>query len=74
LQKGRPTQNKRQRERAQADRRQQKAQRRQASKARRAASPRPEGEDPDLAGIRPGPQPNPYGDDDFGDETTKKDE
>ena len=63
MQKSRPTQNKRQRERAQADRRQQKTERRAAAKARRDATPRVQGEDPDIAGIRPGPQPNPYGDD-----------
>ncbi len=62
MHKSRPTQNKRQRERAQAELRKHKAERRQASKARRAATPRPEGEDPDIAGIRPGPQPSPYGD------------
>ena len=62
MQKSRPTQNKRQRERAQAERRQQKAQRRQEASVRRSAAPRAEGEDPDIAHIRPGPQPNPYGD------------
>ena len=64
MQKSRPTQNKRQRERALQDRRKVTAERRQASKARRAAAgPRPSGgEDPDIAGIRPGPQPSPYGD------------
>jgi hypothetical protein len=61
--KSRPTQSKRQRERAQAEKRSQKVARRQAAKARRAAAaPRPEGEDPDIAGIVPGPQPSPYGD------------
>jgi hypothetical protein len=59
--KTRPTQNKRQRERAQADKRKEKAEKRQQSKARRSATgPRPEGEDPDIAGIRPGPQRSPY--------------
>jgi hypothetical protein len=62
LQKSRPTQNKRQRERAQAERRQQKVLRRQEASARRASTPRNPGEDPDIAHIRPGPQPNPYGD------------
>ena len=64
MQKSRPTQNKRQRERALQDRRKATAERRQVSKARRAAAgPRPVGgEDPDIAGIRPGPQPSPYGD------------
>jgi hypothetical protein len=61
--KTRPTQNKRQRERAQADKRKEKAERKQQSKARRSATgPRSSVEDPDIAGIRPGPQPSPYGD------------
>ena len=63
MQKSRPTQLKRQRERAQAERRQEKTARRQEAKQRRDAKPDgPEGEDPDIAGIRLGPQPNPYGD------------
>ncbi len=58
--KSRPTQLKRQRERAQAERRTQKVQRRQEAKARRAATPQHQGdEDPDIAGIVPGPQPLP---------------
>jgi hypothetical protein len=62
--KSRPTQLKRQRERNLAEKRSQKAARRQEAKARRAAAPRrPGDEDPDIAGIRPGPQPRP--DDDF---------
>ena len=61
MQKARPTANKRQRERQRADRRKEKAQKRQDSSARRAqAPPRTPGEDPDIAGIRPGPQPSPY--------------
>lgn len=61
MQKARPTANKRLRERQRADRRKEKAQRRVESNARRAqAPPRPQGEDPDIAGIRPGPQPSPY--------------
>jgi hypothetical protein len=60
----RPTQLKRQRERNLAEKRNMKAARRQEAKARKAAAPRRVGdEDPDLAGIRPGPQPRP--DDDF---------
>lgn len=64
MHKTRPTQAKRQRERAQADKRKEKFERRQQSKVRRAAEG-PRGtseEDPDIAGIRPGPQPSPYGD------------
>jgi hypothetical protein len=62
--KSRPTHNKRQRERALQDHRKATAERRLASKARRAAAPprQPGAEDPDIAGIRPGPQPSPYGD------------
>jgi hypothetical protein len=64
VRKSRPTHNKRQRERALQDQRKATAERRQAARARRAAAgPRPKGgEDPDIAGIRPGPQPSPYGD------------
>ena len=63
--KSRPTQLKRQRERALAEKRNQKAARRQEAKERRANQPRrQDGEDPDIAGIRPGPQPPQY---DFGD-------
>ena len=66
MQKARPTQNKRARERARQEKQQQKAERRAQTKARRAetGTPSPEGdEDPDIAGIVPGPQPNPWGDD-----------
>jgi hypothetical protein len=77
--KSRPTQLKRQRERNLAEKRGQKAARRLQAKARRAAAPRQAGdEDPDLAGIRPGPQPR--RDDEFpfdpstGSESTSKDE
>jgi hypothetical protein len=56
----RPTGNKRARERAQAERNKEKANRRLERKERKAnAGPRPEGEDPDLAGIQAGPQPRP---------------
>lgn len=56
--RSRPTQLKRQRERALAEKRNQKAAKRQEAKARRATSPRQPGdEDPDIAGIRLGPQP-----------------
>ena len=66
MQKSRPTQNKRARERARQERQQMKAARRNEAKARRAQSPldRTSGEDPDIAGIVPGPQPSPWGDDD----------
>jgi hypothetical protein len=59
--KSRPTQLKRQRERAQAEKRNQKAARRLEARARKSSGPRREGdEDPDIAGIRPGPQPSPW--------------
>ena len=63
MQKSRPTQNKRARERARQERQQLKTARRNEAKARRAASPTDRsGEDPDIAGIIPGPQPSPWGD------------
>ncbi len=62
MHKSRPTQNKRARERAQADKRKQKLDRRLQAKSKRTVVSRDGGEDPDIAGIRPGPQPNPYGD------------
>jgi hypothetical protein len=62
VQKSRPTQNKRARERAKQEKQQQKAARRQE----RRATPNERGpgeEDPDIAGIVPGPQASPWGDD-----------
>jgi len=57
----RPTHLKRQRERALVERRNEKAAKREAQKAQRASAPPPApGEDPDLAGIKPGPQPRIY--------------
>jgi hypothetical protein len=56
----RPTSNKRNREKAQQERQKEKQQRRAEAKERRAsAPPRTGDEDPDLAGMRPGPQPPP---------------
>ena len=65
MQKSRPTQNKRARERAKQEKQQQKAARRLETKQRRAAetSVSSDGIDPDIAGIVPGPQPSPWGDD-----------
>lgn len=61
----RPTLEKRAKERARAEKRKVKEERRASAKAQRAANPRPQGEeDPDIAGIRPGPQPSPWGDED----------
>lgn len=71
MQKSRPTQNKRARERARQEKQQQKAARR-LDKTRQADDPRPaNGEDPDIAGIVPGPQPSPWGDDEELEETPK---
>jgi hypothetical protein len=57
----RPTHLKRQRERALVERRNEKAAKREAQKAQKATAPPPApGEDPDLAGIKPGPQPRIY--------------
>ena len=54
----RPTAAKREREKALTERRQQKAARRRDAKERKAASgPRADGVDPDIAGIKLGPQP-----------------
>lgn len=56
--RSRPTLQKREREKAKQERARSKEQRRQEAKERRSnVGPRPVGEDPDLAGITPGPQP-----------------
>jgi hypothetical protein len=61
--KSRPTQNKRARERARQEKQQHKAERRQEAKQKKALTPSAAGgEDPDIAGIVPGPQANPWGD------------
>src|SRR5436189_5023269 len=63
LQKSRPTQHKRARERARQEKQQQKAARRQEVKTRRTPqTPGSGAEDPDIAGIVPGPQPSPWDD------------
>jgi hypothetical protein len=59
----RPTHTKRQREQKLVQKRQEKKARQQENRARAAnstAGVRP-GEDPDLAGIKPGPQASPWG-------------
>ena len=62
----RPTLEKRAKERARQEKRKQKDERRASLKAQRVSNPRPEGEeDPDIAGITPGPQPNPWGDEEL---------
>lgn len=54
---------KRERERARVERQKQKAARREEAKVRRNQSGSGRGsEDPDIAGIVPGPQANPWGD------------
>lgn len=56
--KNSPTFLKRQKEKARQERQQQKSARRAEANARKAVKPRPaDGEDPDIAGIVPGPQP-----------------
>lgn len=68
VQKSRPTQNKRARERARQEKQQQKTARRLEARDRKASRPNaPGGEDPDIAGIVPGPQPSPWGEDAFDD-------
>lgn len=62
----RPTLEKRAKERARQEKRKLKDERRASLKAQRAANPRQAGEeDPDIAGIKPGPQPNPWGDEEL---------
>ena len=54
---------KRERERARAEKQKEKAARRAEARARRGTNdPGSRGEDPDIAGIVPGPQANPWGD------------
>ena len=54
----RPTAAKREREKALNERRKEKEARRRDAKERKATAPdHPEGEDPDIAGIKLGPQP-----------------
>jgi hypothetical protein len=63
VQKSRPTQNKRARERARQEKQQMKTARRLEAKSRKTSSPGgPGGEDPDIAGIVPGPQRSPWAD------------
>lgn len=58
--KSRPTFQKREKEKARQQKQKDKQDRRAEAKERRANAPlRNEGEDPDIAGIRPGPQPLP---------------
>jgi hypothetical protein len=60
------TQQKRARERAKQERQQEKTRRREEARTRKANEPQQSGdEDPDIAGIIPGPQPSPWGDEDL---------
>ena len=60
------TQQKRARERAKQERQQEKTRRREEAKVRKANEPHQTGgEDPDIAGIVPGPQPRPWDDEDL---------
>ena len=61
--KAKVSQQKRSRERAKQEKRQQKAERRAQSTVKRPEL-RPGDADPDLAGIVPGPQPSPWGEED----------
>ena len=61
----RPTLEKRAKERARQEKRQKKEERRANAKIQRSQAPRQDGvEDPDIAGIVPGPQPSPWGEED----------
>ena len=55
--RSRPSQQKRHKERARQEKQKIKFERRQEAKINRSSSPRQPGEDPDIAGIVPGPQP-----------------
>jgi hypothetical protein len=66
---------KRERERARAEKQKEKAARRAEARARRGQGGGDSGgEDPDIAGIVPGPQANPWGDEPAGEETEAEDE
>lgn len=60
--RARPARNKRERERAKQEKQKEKAQKRVDAKMRKGPSgPGSSGEDPDIAGIVPGPQASPWG-------------
>lgn len=61
----RPTLEKRAKERARQEKRKAKEERRASAKLLKGGGQKREGdEDPDIAGIVPGPQPSPWGDED----------
>jgi hypothetical protein len=62
MQKSRPTQHKRARERSRQEKQKEKVERRLEKSRRPDKTTASEGEDPDIAGIVPGPQPSPWGD------------
>ncbi len=69
------TQQKRARERAKQERQQEKSRRREEVKSRKANEPQLSGggdEDPDIAGIIPGPQASPWNDEDLVEEEPAK--
>ncbi len=70
------TQQKRARERAKQERMQEKTRRREEAKSRKANEPQLAGgdEDPDIAGIIPGPQPSPWDDADLIEEDVAEEE
>ena len=76
--KSRTSVTKRQKEQARQQRRQVKEARREQRAAEKGTRPEgaPEGEDPDIAGIVPGPQPHPFADalesDDAGEEGSEE--
>ena len=57
-----PRSSKRAKELARKEKAQEKEQRREERKKEKAERPKVEGEDPDIAGIVPGPQPHPFAD------------
>jgi len=70
--RGRPTQTKRQRERARMERQKGKEARRAESKERKGAAPaRPDDHDPDIVGMIAGPQAPPDWQQEFFDEEKK---
>ncbi len=72
--RSRPTQAKRAREKALIEKRQMKYARRAESKDTKSTRTSADGEDPDLAGIVPGPQPHPFlTDDELNDEPVEDD-
>lgn len=69
------TQQKRARERAKQERQMEKTRRREEAKVRKANEPHQAGgEDPDIAGIIPGPQRRPWDDDDLDEALSDQDD